>query len=183
MAREVHGPGWDPITEDLDGEIIMRVGGGKKHGRYWIADSTLDTASTPTPSQIRARSSSSAPPIRPRQSAAQCQIDQVEAQLRQEMEMRLQEQQAMYDARLEQERAMNAVRLQEEVQRQMHSMFQYWQNNGVQPPPLPPFGLPPPAGTPSPSQGTPNNSAGSNAPVCPPNACSSFHPQVRPPML
>ena len=26
----------------------MRVGGGKKHGRYWIGDSTLDTTSTPT---------------------------------------------------------------------------------------------------------------------------------------
>ena len=48
MARLVHGPQFDPSTEDLDGEIVMRVGGGKKHGRYWIGDSTLDTASTPT---------------------------------------------------------------------------------------------------------------------------------------
>lgn len=78
MAREVHGPDWDPSTEDLDGEIIMRVGGGKKHGRYWIGDSTLDTASTPTLSQIRARSSSSAPPIRPRPSATDIRIDQIQ---------------------------------------------------------------------------------------------------------
>jgi hypothetical protein len=34
MAREVHGPEYDPSTENLDGEVIMRVGGGKKHGRY-----------------------------------------------------------------------------------------------------------------------------------------------------
>ncbi|TVU14095.1 hypothetical protein EJB05_37541, partial [Eragrostis curvula] len=125
MAREVHGPSWDLSTEDLDGEIIMRVGGGKKHGRYWIGDSTLDTASTPTLSQIRARSLSSAPPIRPRQSAAQIQFDQVQAQLREEMEAKLQEQQAMYnawlqeqqqlyDARLQEERAMYAARMQEE---------------------------------------------------------------------
>jgi hypothetical protein len=33
MARAVHGPEYDPSTQDLDGEVIMRVGGGKKHGR------------------------------------------------------------------------------------------------------------------------------------------------------
>jgi hypothetical protein len=34
MAREVHGPEYDPTIEDLDTEIVMRVGGGKKKGRY-----------------------------------------------------------------------------------------------------------------------------------------------------
>jgi len=34
MAREVHGLEYDPRTEDLDGEVVMRVGGGKKHGWY-----------------------------------------------------------------------------------------------------------------------------------------------------
>ncbi|TVU11516.1 hypothetical protein EJB05_45107 [Eragrostis curvula] len=48
-----------------------------------------DTASTPTLSEIRARSSSSAPPIRPRPSAAQIQFDQALAQLREEMEAKL----------------------------------------------------------------------------------------------
>jgi hypothetical protein len=48
MARQVHGPEYDPITQDLDGEVVMRVGGGKKHGQYWIGDSTLDTTTTPT---------------------------------------------------------------------------------------------------------------------------------------
>jgi hypothetical protein len=47
MAREVHGPQFDPATEDLDGEVIMRVGGGKNHGRYWIADGVVDSSSTP----------------------------------------------------------------------------------------------------------------------------------------
>jgi hypothetical protein len=36
MARVVHG------------EVVMRVGGGKKLGWYWLGDSTLDTAATPT---------------------------------------------------------------------------------------------------------------------------------------
>ncbi|RLN08823.1 uncharacterized protein C2845_PM11G25730 [Panicum miliaceum] len=44
--RQVHGPECDPSTHPLDGEIIMRVGGGKKHGRYYIGDDTLDTTSS-----------------------------------------------------------------------------------------------------------------------------------------
>ena len=34
MAREVHGSEYNPSTEDLDGEVVMRVGEGKKHRRY-----------------------------------------------------------------------------------------------------------------------------------------------------
>ena len=34
IVREVHGPEYDLSTEDLGGEVVMRVGGGKKHGRY-----------------------------------------------------------------------------------------------------------------------------------------------------
>ncbi|CAO2147180.1 unnamed protein product, partial [Urochloa humidicola] len=56
MGKAKYGPDWDPAANPLDGEIIMRMGGGKQHGRYALGDSTLDTASTPTLSQIRARS-------------------------------------------------------------------------------------------------------------------------------
>jgi hypothetical protein len=48
MASAVHGPQFDPSTQDFDGEIVMRVGGGKKHGRYWMSDGVIDTASTPS---------------------------------------------------------------------------------------------------------------------------------------
>jgi len=75
MAREVHGPQFDPSSQDIDGEIVMRVGGGKKHGRYCIGDSVIDTASTPTLSQIRARSTDSSPTICPRPTTAQFQIE------------------------------------------------------------------------------------------------------------
>ncbi|XP_072150762.1 uncharacterized protein [Setaria viridis] len=34
MARAVHGPEYDPSAHDLDGEVVMRTGGGKKHGRF-----------------------------------------------------------------------------------------------------------------------------------------------------
>jgi hypothetical protein len=71
MARDVHGPDYDPTTEDLDGEVVMRAGGGKQHGRYWIADGAIDSAATPTLSQIRASSTSASPAIRPRQGPSQ----------------------------------------------------------------------------------------------------------------
>ena len=48
LARAVHGPEYDLSAHDLDGEVVMSVGGGKKHGRFWIGDGTIDTASTPT---------------------------------------------------------------------------------------------------------------------------------------
>ena len=75
MATEVHGPDFDPSTEPIDAEVVMRVGGGKKHGRYWIGDRLIDTASTPTLVQIRARSTSSSPAIRPRQSTTEIQME------------------------------------------------------------------------------------------------------------
>jgi hypothetical protein len=77
-ARSVHGPEYDPSTEDFDAEIVMRVGGGKKHGRYWLGDGVIDTTSTHSLSQIRARSTSASPAIRPRSSASQHRVDALE---------------------------------------------------------------------------------------------------------
>jgi len=34
MGKALHGDTWDPATQPLSGEAIMRAGGGKKHGRY-----------------------------------------------------------------------------------------------------------------------------------------------------
>ena len=78
MAREVHGPEYDPSTEDLDGEVVMRVGGGKKHGQYWIGDGTIDSAATPSLSQIRARSMSTSPAIRPQQDTSHHRVEALE---------------------------------------------------------------------------------------------------------
>ena len=64
ISTEVHGPEFDPSTQPIDEEIIMRAGGGRKHGRFWIGDSIIDTVCTPTLAQIRARSTSSSPAIR-----------------------------------------------------------------------------------------------------------------------
>jgi hypothetical protein len=48
MAQKVHGPEYNPSTEQIDPDVLMRVGGDKRHGRYWIADGAIDSSSTPT---------------------------------------------------------------------------------------------------------------------------------------
>jgi hypothetical protein len=73
-GRQVHGPDWDLSAHDLDRELIMKVGGGKKHGRYFIGEGTLDTASTPTLSRIRARTMDSGLPIHPRLSVVELRV-------------------------------------------------------------------------------------------------------------
>jgi hypothetical protein len=63
MAQDVHGPDYDPRTKDIDRDVLMRVGGGKRHGWYWIADGAIDLLPTPTLSQVRARSTSVSPDV------------------------------------------------------------------------------------------------------------------------
>jgi hypothetical protein len=78
MAQEVHGPEYDLRTEQIDPDVLMRVGGGKRHGWYWIADGAIDSSSTPTLYQVRARSTGSSPAIRPRHDSSQDRIKQLE---------------------------------------------------------------------------------------------------------
>lgn len=68
--RLVHGPDYDPRSEEhLDPELVMRIGQGKKHGRFYIGDGILDTASTPPLDRLRAASTSSSVPISQRPTA------------------------------------------------------------------------------------------------------------------
>jgi hypothetical protein len=78
MAQEVDGPDYDPRTEDIHGDVLMRVGGGKRHGWYWIADGVIDSSCTPTLSQVRARSMSSSPIIQPRHDISHHRIQQLQ---------------------------------------------------------------------------------------------------------
>jgi hypothetical protein len=42
-SRLVHGPDYDPRSEEhLDPELVMWIGQGKKHGRFYIGDDILD---------------------------------------------------------------------------------------------------------------------------------------------
>ena len=52
VARECHGEDFDPAAQPLDTDLLMRMGGGKQHDRYWMADSTVDSASVPNLTEI-----------------------------------------------------------------------------------------------------------------------------------
>lgn len=67
-AREVYGPEYDPTTQPIDPDVVMRVGGGKKHGRYFLGDGSIH--SSKSLSQIRAETTSGGPSIRERPVAA-----------------------------------------------------------------------------------------------------------------
>ena len=73
-ARERHGDDYDPATEPLDTDLVMRIGGGKQHGRYVMANSVIDPSSVQTLSQIRKedrqRGGGSQIPIAPRQQSS-----------------------------------------------------------------------------------------------------------------
>ncbi|CAN6294076.1 unnamed protein product [Urochloa humidicola] len=116
MAREVHGPEWDPTTAEIDGDILMRVGGGKQHGRYVIANNLVDTASTPTLSQLRARTTSSDPPIRPLQTSTQLQLGALQAKMEAKMKAREEEMERRIQQALEAER--QKVQAEQDVERQ-----------------------------------------------------------------
>jgi hypothetical protein len=68
MAQEVHGPEYDPRTEQIDPDVLMRVGG----------PSRSTPSSTTTLAQVRARSMGSSPAIRPRYDSSQHRIQQLE---------------------------------------------------------------------------------------------------------
>jgi hypothetical protein len=53
IGLECHGPTFDPTTHPLDTDLVMRVGGGKQHDRYFIANSAIEPSSVQTLSQIR----------------------------------------------------------------------------------------------------------------------------------
>jgi hypothetical protein len=74
-ARSVHGPDWDPSTDNIDGMIVMRLGHGKQHGWYWLGDGTLESGSVPTLSQIRAETSTGGLAIRQWSSPSQQRVD------------------------------------------------------------------------------------------------------------
>ena len=68
-VKERDGPEADPSSRDLDPEIVMVSGGGKKHGRPALGASAFPVR-TESLSSIRARSTSSSPQIQTRDEPA-----------------------------------------------------------------------------------------------------------------
>jgi hypothetical protein len=70
VVRTCHGADYDPSTEPLDMDILMRMGGGKQHDKYFIAHSVIDPAIVPSLREVRHSGSSvgtsSDVPIQPR---------------------------------------------------------------------------------------------------------------------
>jgi hypothetical protein len=54
-----HGANYDPSTEPLDTDVLMRTGGGKQHSHYFIAHSVIDPTTVPSLREVH-RSGSSA---------------------------------------------------------------------------------------------------------------------------
>jgi hypothetical protein len=77
MGRQIHGPEWDPIHVPFDGETVKRISGGKKHDHYYMGDSLLDTASTPTLVAVKEKDTGNAPLICPRLSAALAEMERL----------------------------------------------------------------------------------------------------------
>jgi hypothetical protein len=70
-GRQRYGPDFDRTTTPLDTDLVMRMGGGKQHRRYALANSAIDEA--PTLSEIRradAETGGSKIPIAPRQQSS-----------------------------------------------------------------------------------------------------------------
>jgi len=70
-ARSVHGPDWDPTTDDIYGTMVMRLENGKKHRRYWLGDGILKPSEVLPLSQIQAQTPSGGPTICQRPSPSQ----------------------------------------------------------------------------------------------------------------
>ncbi|XP_066361606.1 uncharacterized protein [Miscanthus floridulus] len=133
----------------------MRLGGGKKHGRLWIADGVIDSTTVPSLDAIRARSTSSSQPIRPRPSPALQQVQALQAEL-QETKRQSQEQNAELTAQLQAQKVTF-----EAAQKQMAEMMVIMQSLGQASGVPVQFSAPPP---PTPAA-TPLQSADSNQPA------------------
>jgi hypothetical protein len=66
-CKQKYGEDYNPSEHDIDTNIVMALGGGKKHGRLWIGDGIIDSSSLRL-ANVRARRTESDPQIRARPS-------------------------------------------------------------------------------------------------------------------
>ena len=76
VAREYYGDSFDPRGHNIEGDIAMIAGGGKKHGRYYLGDSVINPPNTKKLSELRARSGG--PVIRERPTTYQATVSKLE---------------------------------------------------------------------------------------------------------
>ncbi|TVT99433.1 hypothetical protein EJB05_55205, partial [Eragrostis curvula] len=162
VAKEVYGQDYDPRSHDLDGEVVIRAGKGKKHGWYYPGDSVIDTASTPTLSQIQAWTVSGGPSIRERPTATPA----LQAQLDEERARREQLEATLAQQVQEQVQAQVQTQVHAHVQAHTQEMFSFFQAQfeaiGHPLPPHPTWAPRPPISSP-PMPGSAGSNAGAGA--------------------
>jgi hypothetical protein len=62
-VRTRHGADYDSSTEPLDTDVLMRTGGGKQHGKYFIAHSVIDRPPFPPFVRFVVRAAVPVPPL------------------------------------------------------------------------------------------------------------------------
>jgi hypothetical protein len=76
-CKQKYGEDYNPSEHDIDTDIVMALGGGKKHGRLWIGDGIIDSFSLRL-ADVRARRTESDPQIRARQSVGMGRLNALE---------------------------------------------------------------------------------------------------------
>jgi hypothetical protein len=66
-CNQKYGEDYNPSEHDIDTNIVMALGGGKKHERLWIGDGIIDSSSLRL-ANVQARRTESDPQIRARPS-------------------------------------------------------------------------------------------------------------------
>jgi hypothetical protein len=59
-CKQKYGEDYNPSEHDIDTDIVMALGGGKKHGRLWIGNGIIDSSSLRL-ADVRARRMESDP--------------------------------------------------------------------------------------------------------------------------
>jgi hypothetical protein len=59
-CKQKYGEDYNSSEHDIDTNIVMALGGGKKHGRLWIGDGIIDSSSLRL-ADVRARRTESDP--------------------------------------------------------------------------------------------------------------------------
>jgi hypothetical protein len=76
-CKQKYGEDYNPSEHDIDTDIVIGLGGGKKHGRLWIGDDIIDSSSLRL-ADVRARWTESDPQIRARPSVGMGRLNALE---------------------------------------------------------------------------------------------------------
>jgi hypothetical protein len=76
--KEVHGPEVDPLLAPLDAEVVVLAGHGKRNGRLWIGDGSVDSMTVPSLRQLKRGRKSSQPRVETRPTPSSVAMDRIQ---------------------------------------------------------------------------------------------------------